>query len=143
MSFPIGIVEVFVKNKDGARLHSCVETFKNLNGRGIDITIDMDKCDRPGDCIPPLGNCVPEPALMQNHVIRDAGHLASSREGRSAKIEPAPSFWQTFKTVKAVNARVGPSASVQLVGDISNRATGEDAKFEIVARNGRLRKRVI
>src|SRR5262249_55419749 len=126
VSFPIGVVEIFVENDDGARHDPLRQEGEDRPRRSVEVAVDVNERKRSRICFEPPRNAALEPTRMQPHIVGHSRRATSGVKRALTEIVAAPVLGQALEAVKAVNDAVADFSR-----DETNRAAGKNAEFEI------------
>src|SRR5262245_51756719 len=100
MLLPVGVVEIFVEEDDGARHDPLRQQRENRPRRCVEVAVDVNERNRPRICFEPRRNAALEPTRMQPHIVGHSREATSSVKRALTKIEPLQSSGRPWKLSK-------------------------------------------
>jgi hypothetical protein len=97
---PIGIVNIFIEQHNGAWYDAVGEQHENGARRPIEIAVDVNERNGSPICIEPLRDAGCEPAAMQPDIARHSRQAAAGVKGPPTKVIAAHSSGSPSKLSK-------------------------------------------
>src|SRR5262249_26278841 len=94
VSFPVGVVEIFVEDDDCARHDALRQQGKDRPRRGVEVAVDVNERNRSGICFEPPRNAALEPTRMQPHIVGHSWKPTSGVKRALTEIVAAPVLGQ-------------------------------------------------